>query len=242
VQLCQQEDLTCSPPIGLREVKSNREASAVTEITISSKFAGKANTTQVDHIIVNGRRGRQCGSYFRNLFVFSGLEPFSAWRMNYHPHSHPDWRSPRARLAEITPVVFRLSDGSCSRGNLEIISLTGGLVCISNVLDRSSRVMLMFLTQTGLVQATAEMLSPVSRTRQPFRFVALEEGAHRKLRTVVQSFLDTREQAWIEKYRAARIHQVPPRRKLFRVVCGALALLALCFGSAIYLFRVPLLK
>jgi hypothetical protein len=214
----------------------------VTEITISSKFAGKANTTQVDHIIVNGRRGRQCGSYFRNLFVFSGLEPYSAWRMNYHPHSHPDWRSPRARLAEITPVVFRLSDGSCSRGNLEIISLTGGLVCISNVLDRSSRVMLMFLTQTGLVQATAEMLSPVSRTRQPFRFVALEEGAHRKLRTVVQSFLDTREQAWIEKYRAARIHQVPPRRKLFRVVCGALALLALCFGSAIYLFRVPLLK
>jgi hypothetical protein len=214
----------------------------VTEITISSKFAGKANTTQVDHIIVNGRRGRQCGSYFRNLFVFSGLEPYSAWRMNYHPHSHPDWRSPRARLAEITPVVFRLSDGSCSRGNLEIISLTGGLVCISNVLDRSSRVMLMFLTQTGLVQATTEMLSPVSRTRQPFRFVALEEGAHRKLRTVVQSFLDAREQAWIEKYRAARIHQVPPRRKLFRVVCGALALLALCFGSAIYLFRVPLLK
>jgi hypothetical protein len=196
----------------------------------------------VDHRVLNGSRGWQCDSYFRNLFVFSGLEPYSAWRMNYHPHSHPDWRSPRARLAEITPVVFRLSDGSCSRGNLEIISLTGGLVCISNVLDRSSRVMLMFLTQTGLVQATAEMLSPVSRTRQPFRFVALEEGAHRKLRTVVQSFLDAREQAWIEKYRAARIHQVPPRRKLFRVVCGALALLALCFGSAIYLFRVPLLK
>jgi hypothetical protein len=162
--------------------------------------------------------------------------------MNYHPNSHPDWRSPRARLADITPVVFRFADGSCFRGNLEIISLTGGLVSISNVLDRSSRVMLMFLTQTGLVQATAEMLSPVSRTRQPFRFVALEEGAHRKLRTVVQSFLDAREQAWIQKYRAALIHQVPPRRKLFRVVCGALALLALCFGSAIYLFRVPLLK
>jgi hypothetical protein len=86
------------------------------------------------------------------------------------------------------------------------------------------------------------MLSPVSTTRQPFRFVALEEGAHRKLRMLVQSFLHAREQAWIEKYRAARIHQVPPRRRLFRVVFGALALLALCFGSAIYLFRVPLLK
>lgn len=196
----------------------------------------------MDHIVVNRRRGRQCGSYFRNLFVFSGPEPYSAWRMNYDPNSHADWRSPRARVGDITPVVLRLSDGSCSRGNLEMISLTGGLVSISNVLDRSSRVTLMFLTQTGLVQATAEMLSPVSRTRQPFRFVALEECAHRKLRTVVQSFLHAREQAWIQKYRAARIHQVPPRRKLFRVVCGALAVLALCFGSAIYLFRVPLLK
>ena len=38
-----------SPPIGLREVKPNREANAVTEITISWKFAGKANTKQVDH-------------------------------------------------------------------------------------------------------------------------------------------------------------------------------------------------
>ena len=162
--------------------------------------------------------------------------------MNYHPHSHSNWRSPRARLPDFTPLVLRLSDGCCSRGNLKIISLTGSLVSISNVLDQSARVTLMFLTQTGLVQATAEMLSPLSRTLQPFRFVALEEGAHHKLRMVVQSFLDAREQAWIEKYRAARIHQVPPRRKLFRVVCGALALLALCFGSAIYLFRVPLLK
>lgn len=187
-------------------------------------------------------RGRQCGSYFRNLFVFSGPEPYSAWRMNYHPNSQPDWRSPSAPVADITPVVLRLSDGCCFRGNLEIISLTGGLVSISNVLDRSSRVMLMFLTQTGLVQATAEMLSPVSKNRQPFRFVALEEGAHRKLRTLVQSFLDAREQAWIQKYRAALIHQIPPRRKLFRVVFGTFVLLVLCFGSAIYLFGVPLLK
>ena len=162
--------------------------------------------------------------------------------MNYQPHSHPDWRSPRVRLADITPVVLRLSDGCCSRGNLEIISLTGGLLSISNVLDRSSRIKLMFLTQTGPVQGTAEMLSPLSTTRQPFRFVALDEGDQRKLRAVVQSFLDAREQAWIQKYRAALIHQNFPRRGFFRVVLGALALLALCFGSAIYLFHVPLLK
>jgi len=162
--------------------------------------------------------------------------------MNYHPQLHPDWRSPRVRLAEITPVVLRLPDGCCSRGNLETISLTGGLLSMSNVLNRSSRIKLMFLTQTGPVQGTAEMLNPLSTTRQPFRFVALDEGAQRNLRAVVQSSLDAREQAWIEKYRAALIHQNPPRRGFFRVVIGALALLALCFGSAIYLFHVPLLK
>src|SRR5690348_14827764 len=144
--------------------------------------------------------------------------------MNYHPQLHPDWRSPRVRLAEITPVVLRLPDGCCSRGNLETISLTGGLLSMSNVLNRSSRIKLMFLTQTGPVQGTAEMLNPLSTTRQPFRFVALDEGAQRNLRAVVQSSSDAREQAWIEKYRAALIHQDPPRRGFFRVVIGALAL------------------
>lgn len=161
--------------------------------------------------------------------------------MNYHPHLHPDWRSPRVRLAEITPVVLRLPDGCCSRSNLEIVSLTGGLLSMPNLLDRSSHITLMFLTQMGPVHCAAEMLSPVSSTRQPFRFVALEEGAQRKLRGVVQSSLDAGEQAWIEKYRAA-LNQNPPRRGIFPVVLGALALLALCFGSAIYLFHAPLLK
>lgn len=162
--------------------------------------------------------------------------------MNYHPHSYPDWRSPRVRLADITPIVLQLPNGCFSRGNLETISLTGGLLSISNVLNRSSRIKLMFQTQTGPVQGTAEMLSPVSTTRQAFRFVALEEGDQRKLRALVQWLLNAREQAWIEKYRAAVIHQNPPRRAFVRVALGALALLALGVGSAIYLFHFPLIK
>jgi hypothetical protein len=86
------------------------------------------------------------------------------------------------------------------------------------------------------------MLSPVSTTRQPFRFVAREEGDQPKLRAVVQSHFDAREQGWIQKYRAAVIHQNPPRRALVRVVLGALAVLALCVGSAIYLFHFSVLK
>jgi hypothetical protein len=161
--------------------------------------------------------------------------------MTYIPHSHTNWRSPRVQLVDITPAVLRLPDGRRHRGKLETLSLTGGLLSVSNLLDRGSRIKLMFLTQTGPVLGAAEMLSPVSTTRQPFRFVALEEGDQRRLRTVIQLSLDLGEQAWIEKYRAAVAHRNPGPRGVFRVVVGSLTLLTL-LGSAIYLLNVHLLK
>lgn len=161
--------------------------------------------------------------------------------MTYIPPSHTYWRSPRVRLADITPAVLRLPDGRSHRGKLETISLTGGLLSMANMLDRGSRIKLMFLTHTGPVLGAAEMLSPVSTTRQPFRFVALEEGDQRRLRAVVQSFLAPVEQAWIEKYRAALVHRNPARRGVFEIVLGSLKLLTL-LGSAIYLLKVHLLQ
>ena len=161
--------------------------------------------------------------------------------MTYLSHSHTYWRSPRVRLAVITPAALRLADGRCHRGKLETVSLTGGLLSMPYMLDRGSRVKLMFLTPTGPVRASAEMLSPVSTTRQPFRFVALEEGDQRRLRAVVQSFLDPGEQAWIEKYRAALANREPARLGVFRVAFGSFTLLTL-LGTAIYLLNDHLLK
>ena len=161
--------------------------------------------------------------------------------MTYLPHSLTYWRSPRVRLADITPAVLRLADGRRHRGQLETISLTGGLLSMPNMLDRGSRIKLMFLTATGPVLGSAEMLSPVSTTRQPFRFVALEEGDQQRLRAVIQSFLDPGEQAWIQKYRATLVHRKPARRGVFRVVCRSITLLTL-LGSAIYLLDVHFLK
>jgi hypothetical protein len=123
---------------------------------------------------------------------------------------------------------------------LETISLTGGLLTMPNLLDRGSRIKLMFLTHTGPVLGAAEMLSPVSTTRQPFRFVALEEGDQGRLRAIVQGFLDPGEQAWIEKYRAA-VQRNPARRGVFPAVLALLTLFTL-LGSAIYLFNTHLLK
>ena len=85
------------------------------------------------------------------------------------------------------------------------------------------------------------MLNPVSTTQQPFRFVALEEDDQRRLRAVVQSSLNPGEQVWIEKYRAALVHQNPVRRGVFRVVLGSFTLFTL-LGSAIYLLNIHLLK
>jgi hypothetical protein len=155
--------------------------------------------------------------------------------------SHTYWRSPRVRLADITPAVLRLPDGRSHRGKLETVSLTGGLLSMAKMLDRGSRIKLMFLTHTGPVLGAAEMLSPVSTTRQPFRFVALEEGDQRRLRAVVQSFLAPVEQAWIDKYRATLVHRNPARRGVLGIVLGSLKLLTL-LGSAIYLLKIHLLQ
>ena len=85
------------------------------------------------------------------------------------------------------------------------------------------------------------MLSPVSTTRQPFRFVALKEDDQRRLKGAVQFFLNPGEQAWIEKYRAAVVHRTSERRGVLRVVLGSLTLFTL-LGSAFYLLNAHLLK
>jgi len=160
--------------------------------------------------------------------------------MNSLPQPQANWRSPRVQMADITPAVLRLPDGRRHRGQLETLSLTGGLLSMPDMLDQGSRIKLMFLTQTGPVLGAAEMLSPVSRSRQPFRFVALEEGDQRKLRTVIESSLHSGEQEWIEKYRAAVANRKPERR-VFPAVVRLLTLLTL-LGGVIYLLNVHLLK
>jgi len=157
------------------------------------------------------------------------------------PHSQTNWRSPRVQPSDIMPAVLRLPDGRRHRGKLETLSLTGGLLSMSDMLDRGSQIKLMFLTQTGPVLGAAEMLTPVSTTQQPFRFVALSEGDQYRLRTVIQSSLNLDEQVWIEKYRAAVAHRNPSSRGVFRVVVESLTLLTL-LGSAVYLYNVHLLK
>jgi hypothetical protein len=161
--------------------------------------------------------------------------------MNYTAQSYASWRCPRVQLADITPAVLRCPDGRGSRGILNTVSLTGGLLSVSNTLDRGSRINLLFVTSAGPVVGAAEMLPAISMNQQPFRFVALEEEAQRRLRSVIQSHLEPVEQAWIEKYRAAMVDQSPVRRSTVGILLAAIALI-LSLGSAFYLLPAHLLK
>jgi hypothetical protein len=160
--------------------------------------------------------------------------------VNALPQPNPDRRAPRLNLSDVTPAVLRFEDGHRTQGQLEVISLTGGILCLPKPVVRESRVKLMFVTPTGPVLGTAEMLKPVSWTQQPFRFVGLDRDDQRRLQESIQSSFGqvSKDEEWIDKYRAALEQQPPPRRHLFSSPLATLTLAMLSLGSAIYLFGI----
>ena len=89
-----------------------------------------------------------------------------------------------------TPVVLRCPNGLQVRGELQVISITGGLLSLSSPLNQGTPVKLMFLADTGQVSASAEMLTPISGTLQPFRFVRIGEDDRHRLGAAIQSSMD----------------------------------------------------
>jgi hypothetical protein len=123
--------------------------------------------------------------------------------------SHAIRRSPRVRLPCTTPAVLRSKDGSRYKGELQVVSLTGGLVCLPTPLVRRSRVKVRLLTRVGAIHGSVEMLTPVSSDLQPFRFVALADRNQRRLRTAIQLYLAQSrvEGELIDDYRVKRDHR-----------------------------------
>src|SRR6266704_4127635 len=130
-------------------------------------------------------------------------------------------RATRVRLPNPTPAVLRCQYGSRVAGNLQVISVAGGMLRLSQPLDPNIRASLMFLSDGGPVLGKAEMLSPLSRTQQAFRFVALDQNNQRNLQRGIQSHLNQNfdEEQWIAKYRSALTHQAPPPRVL-KIILG----------------------
>jgi hypothetical protein len=123
-------------------------------------------------------------------------------RMPYLPQQ-TSRRPDRIRFAELIPVVLRFKDGRRATGNLQVVSITGGLLSVPHPITQGSIAKLMFLTRAGSVLGMAEMLSPVSWDQQPFRFVCLHHDDASRLKAAIQS---SREQSHRENKTLQHAH------------------------------------
>jgi len=114
--------------------------------------------------------------------------------MTHFPQPHPSRRAARIQLESSVLAAIRLEDGRRAKARLQIISVTGGLLQLAGSLAQGDFVELAFQTQSGPIHGMAEILSPARTTShgvlQPFRFVALEDDDHRRLRTSLDEVAD----------------------------------------------------
>ena len=107
--------------------------------------------------------------------------------MTHFPQPHPSRRAARVQLGESVLAAIRLEDGRRTKARLQAISATGGLLRLAQSLGQGDFVEVAFQTQAGPVHGMAEILSPMRSLTdcvlQPFRFVAIEDDDHRRLRT-----------------------------------------------------------
>lgn len=167
--------------------------------------------------------------------------------MSSSPHSRPPWRSPRAHLEGSNPLVLRFQDGQRVGANLQVISLTGGLLSLPKPVDQGSQVKVMFLTEAGSVLGGAEMLPPLSGQLQAFRFTSLPADDQRRLGKVVgessgDSSEDKSELAWMEKLRAASEAQQHHSAFWRFKVAGGIGLLTIGLAIAVYMLHFSLFK
>lgn len=106
--------------------------------------------------------------------------------MTYFPPPQSSRRAPRMHLPENTPAVLRLPIGWRIPGRLHVVSVTGGLLCLSKQLSQGAQAKLMFVSATGPVLGAVEMLSPVPGGLQPFKFTTLYEDDRRRLCAAIQ--------------------------------------------------------
>ena len=106
--------------------------------------------------------------------------------MTHYPQTNAVHRATRIQLAT-APALIKLTDGKRAKARIQVISVTGGLLQLASALSEGDFVEVAFQTQAGPVHGMAEVLSPTRKlddsVLQPFRFVAIEDDDHRRLRT-----------------------------------------------------------
>jgi hypothetical protein len=114
--------------------------------------------------------------------------------MTHFPISDSQQRSPRVKLNGSVTAAIMADGGHRARAKLQSISVTGGLLQLARQLAAGDFVEIAFQTRAGAIRGMAEMLQPFNVQQkacmQAFRFIALEDEEHRKLRMALDSALD----------------------------------------------------
>lgn len=114
--------------------------------------------------------------------------------MTHFPQPQAQRRAPRVQLGHPAPASILLENGHRAKGNLQTVSLTGGLLRLAKALGNGDFVEVAFQTQSGTVHGMAEMLTPLPAATegilQPFRFIAMADDDHRTVSTMVDSATD----------------------------------------------------
>jgi hypothetical protein len=114
--------------------------------------------------------------------------------MTHFPQPNPVNRAPRLKVGGSVIVAIRSEGTQPIRGKLHEVSATGGLLVLSKALEQGDFVEVAFQTSKGTVHGMAELLEArcksTSGCLQPFRFVALDDEDHTRLRMALESLLD----------------------------------------------------
>jgi PilZ domain len=114
--------------------------------------------------------------------------------MTYFPQPNPANRARRVKVGGSVVVAIRSDGAQPVRAKLHDLSATGGLLLLSKPLEQGDFVEVAFQTSKGIVQGMAELLAArrqsTSGCLQPFRFVALGDEDHTRLRMVLEAHAD----------------------------------------------------
>jgi hypothetical protein len=114
--------------------------------------------------------------------------------MSHFPQSNVNQRSPRVQLHGSVAAAVMADGGQRASAKLQSISVTGGLLQLQHELSAGDFVEIAFYTQSGAIHGMAEMLQPARKFQsacfQPFRFIALGDEDHNRLRMALDAALD----------------------------------------------------
>ena len=114
--------------------------------------------------------------------------------MTYFPQPNPANRERRVKLGGSVLVAIRLEGTQPVRGKLHELSASGGLLLLSKAFEQGDFVEVVFQTSKGTVNGMAEVLvarrESTSGCLQPFRFIALDDESHNRLRMALELLSD----------------------------------------------------